>query len=204
MTLVAGRPFLEILLARLLRNGFTRAVLSVGHLHEVIERHFGASFEGMRLDYAVETSPLGTGGAVRSALAWVSQPSVLVLSGSTFLDADYAAMMQAHAEAEAALTMAITEQADVALHDSVMVRDQRVVGFERKGRTGPGWINAHAYAIASHLAWPPALAEKFSFGRDFLMPAVERLAPLAFPVAGLFLDIGIAEDLERAQTELAN
>jgi NDP-sugar pyrophosphorylase family protein len=36
------------------------------------------------------------------------------------------------------------------------------------------------------------------------MPEIERLSPLAFPTDGFFLDIGIPEDLDRAQTELAN
>ncbi|WP_420238014.1 nucleotidyltransferase family protein [Telmatobacter bradus] len=208
MAPVAGRPFLEYLLTNLSRRGFTHVVLSVGHLHEVIEQHFGASFAGMRLDYVVEEAPLGTGGAIRAALAWVKQPSVLVLNGDTYLDADYAAMMQAHAEAEAALTMAICQQPDIARYGGVMLEKdefvQRVMGFEEKGRSGPGWINAGAYAIARALAWPPALEEKFSFERDFLMPEVARLKPLAFTVEGFFLDIGIPEDLDRAQTALTN
>jgi NDP-sugar pyrophosphorylase family protein len=42
MAPVAGRPFLEILLRQLKRAGCGRVVLSVGHLHETIEAHFGA------------------------------------------------------------------------------------------------------------------------------------------------------------------
>ena len=49
MAPVAGRPFLEILLNQLKRAGCTRAVLSVGHLHAVIQSHFGESFNGMRV-----------------------------------------------------------------------------------------------------------------------------------------------------------
>lgn len=203
---VAGRPFLEYLLLKLGRSGFTHAVLSVGYLHETIEAHFGAAFAGLRLDYAVEEAPLGTGGAIRAALAWATQSSVLVLNGDTYLDADYAAMMQAHDEAEAALTMAISYQPDIARYGGVLLekdeQTQRVAGFEEKGRAGAGWINAGAYAMARNLAWPPALGERFSFERDFLMPQVARLRPLAFAVDGFFLDIGIPEDLDRAQTVL--
>jgi len=203
MAMVAGRPFLEILLRHLHRQGFTRAILSVGYLHEVIEQHLGAAFEGMKIDYAVETEPLGTGGAIRMALAWANQPSVLVLNGDTFLDADYGQMMQVHTEAEAALTIATSQQPDIARYGGVLVREGRIVGFEEKGRTGAGTINAGAYAIATNLAWPPALGEKFSFERDFLAPQITRLQPLAFPVDGFFLDIGVPEDLDRAQIKFA-
>ena len=69
MAPVAGRPFLEILLTQLQRAGCNRVVLSVGHLHRVIQDHFGASFLGMHVEYAIESFPLGTGGAIRLALA---------------------------------------------------------------------------------------------------------------------------------------
>jgi NDP-sugar pyrophosphorylase family protein len=50
--------------------------------------------------------------------------------------------------------------------------------------------------------WPHSLAEKFSFETDVLAPEIMSLAPAAYPVGGFFLDIGVPEDLDRAQTEL--
>jgi D-glycero-alpha-D-manno-heptose 1-phosphate guanylyltransferase len=50
--------------------------------------------------------------------------------------------------------------------------------------------------------WPAALPEKFSFEKDFLATETARLAPAAFQVDGFFLDIGVPEDLDRAQQEL--
>jgi D-glycero-alpha-D-manno-heptose 1-phosphate guanylyltransferase len=207
MAPVAGRPFLEILLSQLARAGCTRAILSVGHLHEVIENHFGAHFRGVEIKYAIEHTPLGTGGAIRNALGHATEQAVLVLNGDTFLNADYAAMLRVHAEQAATLTIAVTHCRDVARYGGVAVSGARdgmyITGFEEKGRAGAGWINAGAYAIDRNLAWPPALAEKFSFETDFLAPEIAGLAPAAYPVDGFFLDIGVPEDLDRAQTELA-
>ena len=53
------------------------------------------------------------------------------------------------------------------------------------------------------MQWPPALPEKFSFEVDYLVPEIGRLMPAAYKVDGFFLDIGIPEDLDRAQTALA-
>jgi D-glycero-alpha-D-manno-heptose 1-phosphate guanylyltransferase len=202
MAPVSGRPFLEILLHQLARCGVTRAVLSVGYLHAAIEDHFATSFAGMRLDYAVEETPLGTGGAIRKALDMAEEDAALVLNGDTFLDADYAAMMRFHRAEGAAMTMAVTHQADIARYGGVILRDKRIVGFEEKGRSGPGWINAGAYALSRNLAWPPELGEKFSFETNFLAPQIEGLKPAAFAVDGFFLDIGVPEDYDRAQTAL--
>jgi D-glycero-alpha-D-manno-heptose 1-phosphate guanylyltransferase len=202
MAPVAGRPFLEILLAQLQRAGCTRVVLSVGHLHSVIQDHFGASFHDMRLDYAIESVPLGTGGAVRLALQQIREESVLALNGDTFLQADYADMMRFHAAEGAAATIAVVHQPDITRYGGVAVDGKRIVGFEEKGRSGPGFISAGAYVLPRNLAWPLNLAEKFSIERDFFAPEIARLRPAAYLVDGFFLDIGLPEDFDRAQTEL--
>jgi D-glycero-alpha-D-manno-heptose 1-phosphate guanylyltransferase len=202
MVPVAGRPFLEILLTLLRRSGCARALLSVGHLHHVIQDHFGASFNGMRIEYVIENAPLGTGGGIRLALAEAREDSVLVLNGDTFLDVDYAAMLRFHAAEDAAVTIAVVHQPDIARYGGVVIESNRIVGFDEKGRSGPGWISAGAYVLSKDLVWPPGLKEKFSIERDFFVPEVAHLRPAAYKVEGYFLDIGIPEDLDRAQTEL--
>ena len=208
MAPVAGHPFLEILLNQLRRSGCTRVLLSVGHQHSVIQDHFGASFHGVPLDYVVESVPLGTGGAIRLALAQAREESVLVLNGDTFLDADYAAMLRFHVSEGAEATLAVVHRDDVSRYGSVTIEGQRIVGFEEKGSSSPdqtraGWISAGTYVLSRNLAWPPALLERFSIEFDFFVPEVARLRPAAWKVDGFFLDIGVPEDLDRAQTELA-
>lgn len=207
MAPVAGRPFLEILLGQLERCGYARVLLSVGYLHEAIENHFGSAFGAIQIDYSIEQSPLGTGGAIRTTLALAREPAVLVLNGDTFLDADYAAMMRFHAAKGAQMTMAVTRQPDIARYGGVVIDGGRVTGFEEKGRSGSGCINAGAYVLDRNLDWPPDLPSHFSFERDFLVPRVAsrtaQLRPAAFEVSGFFLDIGVPEDYDRAQTALA-
>jgi D-glycero-alpha-D-manno-heptose 1-phosphate guanylyltransferase len=85
----------------------------------------------------------------------------------------------------------------------VLLEGTRIVGYEEKGRGGAGWINAGAYVLPKRMEWRAELGEKFSFERDFLATETARLAPAAFEVNGFFLDIGVPEDLDRAQRELA-
>lgn len=218
MALVAGRPFLQILLNQLEEAGCTRVLLSVGHLHEVIRGHFGPAYGGMRIDYAVEEMPLGTGGAIRNALAMAREDAVLVLNGDTFLEADYAAMMRFHRAEDVAMTMAVAWQDDVARYGGVLVSERRVIGFQEKGQPGggrsragqshaglinAGLINAGAYVLNRDFEWPAELEGKFSFETQLLTPRVNELRPAAFVVSGYFLDIGVPEDFDRAQTELA-
>jgi D-glycero-alpha-D-manno-heptose 1-phosphate guanylyltransferase len=182
-------------------------ILSVGHLHHVIQNHFGIAFEGMRVDYALETEPLGTGGAIRLALAQAREDAVLAMNGDTFRQVDYADLMRFHAAEGASTTMAVVHQSDVARYGGVIVEQKRVVAFQEKGRSGPGprpgLINAGAYVLSRSMDWPPALGEKFSIETDFFAKEVARLRPAAYEMHGYFLDIGVPEDLDRAQTELA-
>ena len=65
---VAGRPYLELVLASFARCRLTEFVLLTGYRAEVIERHFGdGRASGWTIDYSHETEPLGTGGALRQA-----------------------------------------------------------------------------------------------------------------------------------------
>ena len=203
MAPIAGRPFLEILLRQLKRCGVTRVLLSVGYLHESIQSCFGVAFDGLALDYSIEDSPLGTGGAIRATLALAREQAVLVLNGDTFLDADFSEMLRLHRAHGTALSMAVVHQDDVARYGGVRIGNGRVLGFEEKGRSGPGWINAGAYVLNANLPWPPQCTGKFSFEKDVLATQVAALAPLAYPVQGFFLDIGVPEDFDRAQTALA-
>lgn len=204
MALVAGRPFLEILLARLSQAGFRRILLSVGFLGNVISDHFGSQWHSMAIDYVSEDTPLGTGGAIRRALGSVEEDNAAVLNGDTWLDVDYASMYALHRSSKADLTLAVCSVSDMARYGGVEVNDDKVSGFVEKGRTGPGLINGGVYILSRKFPWPQGLPEKFSFETDVLLSLLPSLQHRVFLSNGYFLDIGIPEDLDRAQTELSD
>src|SRR5262245_52414241 len=60
-------PILEIVIRQLRAHGFRHLTISVGHLAELIMAFFGDGRRwGVRIDYAVEDSPQGTVGALRT------------------------------------------------------------------------------------------------------------------------------------------
>jgi D-glycero-alpha-D-manno-heptose 1-phosphate guanylyltransferase len=204
MAPVAGRPFITFLLDQLISAGFDRVILSVGHLRQALMEELKDTYRGMPIDYAIEASPLGTGGGIRRALQQVRDEAALVLNGDTYLSADFSAMMAFHRANGRPMTMAITQVEDTGRYGGVLVENQRVCGLIEKGRRGPGWINAGAYVLDRGFSWPESLPERFSFETDVLSPFLDRLSPAAFIYNGYFLDIGIPEDLDRAERELSN
>jgi D-glycero-alpha-D-manno-heptose 1-phosphate guanylyltransferase len=203
MAPVGGRPFLAYLLDQLLRADCPRVILSVGYLREAITMAFHDNYHGMRVDYAIEESPLGTGGAIRLAMAQARESCVLVLNGDTYVDVAIDAMPAFHVASGRPLTMAVTQVTDTARYGGVVVENGEVTGFVEKGRSGPGWINAGLYVMSRDFLWPEGLDAPFSFETGVLFPFVDRIRPAAFPHTGDFLDIGIPEDLDRAQTMLS-
>jgi D-glycero-alpha-D-manno-heptose 1-phosphate guanylyltransferase len=202
MAPVAGRPFLEYLLNGLAEAGFTRVLLSVGYLGRVVKDHFGNRWRDVRLDYVEEETPLGTGGAIRRSMNCVSGSRAFVLNGDTWLLVDYRAMDAQHQAADACFSIALSRVADTARYGGVDLSGSRIVGFIEKGRTGPGWINAGVYLLSSDFPWPNGLPERFSFEADVLYPLLPSLRHSVVLNEGYFLDIGVPEDFDRAQTSL--
>src|SRR5262245_3230273 len=75
MALVAGVPFLEIILRQLRAAGIREVILGTGYRAEQIEEHFRDALQlGLSIRYSREEEPLGTGGAVKLAEPILGDP----------------------------------------------------------------------------------------------------------------------------------
>ncbi len=143
---VAGRPFLCWILSQLRGAGFTRAVVSGGHLADVLEREISAAIpDGMSLRWVHEKEPLGTAGGAayaKNESGWDS-PSWLVMNGDSFLGGDWLAKISDQTES----TLVARKVADVSRYGSLKVSNGILAGFHEKGSAGPGLINAGIYLL---------------------------------------------------------
>src|SRR5579871_1156901 len=96
---VANRPFLEYQVALLREHGIDDIVFATNYMADKIEAHFGdgARF-GVRMRYALEDKPLGTGGAIRNAADLFPGESVAVFNGDIMTDFDLGAILAFHAQ----------------------------------------------------------------------------------------------------------
>lgn len=203
MAPVCGRPFLELLLGALAAKGVRRAVLSLGHRAEVIERHFGTRWRGIEIVCETEPEPLGTGGAIRRGLARCTTEQVLVVNGDTLLDLELAALVE-HGRVVRRPLLVACRVDDTARYGRIEVDEaERLVAFAEKGVAGPGWINSGHYLLPRTLLSDAALPERFSFEAEFVAPRLAEIDLRVFRSHGEFIDIGIPDDYERAQTLLA-
>lgn len=205
MALINQRPFLEYLFDYLISQGVTKAVLSVGYKHEIIEDHFEDHYRTLRIGYAVEAEPLGTGGGIRLAFWKITEPRALVMNGDSLFRVDYQAMMEAHLKKKADATLALRKLEDTGRYGRVSVnRAMRITGFaEKQQESGPGYINGGVYILEKLLLMEPELRGRFSIEKDFFERYCSYSRMYGFSSKDYFLDIGIPEDFNKAQHEFA-
>lgn len=203
MAPIAGRPFLEILLGSLARKGFSRVVLSLGFMAEKISEHFGARFAGMDIAYVVEETPLGTGGAIRLALDACTQDHVFVFNGDTYLDLEVRSL-ERHWQAKRHPIVVGRQVPDTSRYGRLAVDGECITSFAEKGIAGAGLINAGCYVLATDALARFPLNQPFSIETDYMVPEVTSATVELFVTEGMFIDIGIPEDYERAQMLLAD
>ena len=192
---VGGAPFLRFLLDSLDRCGMIRtAVIAVGHRGGEVEAWVRASAPRWRFEprFTHEERLLGTGGGLRLALEVLSGEATLVLNGDSFCAYDPEAL-EGVLDDGASLALTACRVPDASRFGTLELGSSgEVLGFLEKGRSGPGWINAGAYALrrADFLADTPA-GQAFSLERDLLPRWVAHGRVAATPLEGDgFLDIG--------------
>ncbi len=203
MAKVGARPFLEYLLDYLVEQGAEQAVLAVSHKWEVIREHFGNTYRGIPLSYSVEDEPLGTGGAIRQALETLPDDEIIVLNGDTLFHIDLEAFATTHHRGKALLTIALKQVADCGRFGRAKISDNGVITeFLEKSTNGSGLINGGIYMLNRRLLDDFPMPVKFSFEQDLLEPNIARIRPVAFQSNAYFIDMGVPEDYERAQSEI--
>lgn len=202
MAPVAGRPFLEILLTTLSHKGIVRCVLSLGYMADTIRNHFGRSFQGIELLYEIESTPLGTGGAVRQSLPHCRSDHVFIFNGDTYLDVELAEIEALWTSRRTPIIVA-REVDDTSRFGRLVVDDGQVMNFAEKGQSGPGLINAGCYLLPTDALSAYPAGQPFSLETDYLSQAVTRHLFHVFASKGLFIDIGVPDDYRHAQGLLA-
>lgn len=204
---IGGRPFLSYIIESLSFQNIRNIILSVGYKAEVIMNYFGHRYKDSIIKYIIEDQPLGTGGAIKRALKETERRDIVVLNGDSFFDIDYEDYYRFHTESCALITMAVKHMHNSSRYGAVSIdAAKRIVAFEEKFSTGSGYINAGVYLMNKSVF--PCINlipnDFFSFEVDFLQQNVQNINLFAYESDAYFIDIGIPEDLLRAQREFAN
>ncbi len=207
MAPVAGRPFLEYLMDYWIAQGIDHFVLSIGYKSDLITKHFGSRYANTPVDYAVEKTPLGTGGGLLLGLQEISQERrVLVLNGDTFFEGSLQKLESFADKRKTDWCISLYRSRDTERYMGIELADTgEIVSLNTRSRDDECLINAGVYLVSpdSVLGQFP-IQEKLSLEADILPQALARGQRLyGLESIGRFIDIGIPEDYQRAAEILA-
>ncbi len=114
---IANKPILAWIIEGLAEAGVEEAILAVNYLANNIQSYFGSKFNGVRIKYAHESRPMGTGGPLWAARRWVKDGhSFLMLYGDIFSAFSYSELIDFHDRNGATATLALCEIEDVSMY----------------------------------------------------------------------------------------
>lgn len=208
---VQGRAFLSYLLDYCKVYQIQEVILSVGYLAEKIRDHFGEGYEGLRLLYADEDQPLGTGGAILNSLSLLApdDQTVLIMNGDTFFPIPLPALYQFHRRMRAEVSISLLSLGQSQRYGEVELdEDQRVKRFWARSLSGhessPRMMNGGVYLFETD--WLKSMDirphQKISLEADLIPAWIEvRRRVFGLSTSGIpFLDIGVPEDYLKAQS----
>ena len=200
MIKVAGRPILERIILHLVSSGIRRIFISVNHLGEIIEGHFGdGSDYGVQIEYLREKDPLGSGGAI-SLLPEVPEHAVLVMNGDLIAEADCGDMLNFHNQNNFYATMGVYSYFHQVPYGCVEIEKNRLASLEEK-LVLEKTVNAGIYVLSPQAVTAIPKNTLFPITTLFEDALIKDLDCGAFTIEKEWLDVGTPNQLREARGE---
>lgn len=202
---VNGRPIAEWQLDWLIGSvNLEKVTFLCGYSWERLKQHFGSSYRDVRVEYSVEETPLGTGGAIRKALAdaKLGDESVVIANGDILTDLPLAKMIEAHSSSKSNPAITLLLVPLKSRFGIVRIGEQNLVkGFEEKPEFPDVWINGGIY-VASAGRILERLPEKGDIERETFPGLASSGQVMAYPYQGFWSLVDSIKDLREVEKEL--
>ena len=207
MVPVLNRPVMHYTVDLLKKHGIQEIAVTLAYLPRAIKDYFedGADF-GVRLQYFVEETPLGTAGSVKNAAGFLPGTFV-VISGDALTDLDISQAVAFHKERGSQATLVLHRQ-QIPLEYGVVITDNegRITRFLEK----PSWGEVFSDTVNTGIyILEPAVLDYFEEGRqfDFSKDLFPRLLEDGVPMYGhisdsYWCDIGDLRSYRQAQFDV--
>ena len=204
MAPINGRPFLEHQMRYWIEQGINHFVLSVGYKHQAIIDYFGSQFETASLEYAVEESPLGTGGGLLLAAEMLdSSEYFLLLNGDTYFSVELEVLTNFAIISDADWCFSLFRTSETGRYMGVDIQSSgNITSLQSKNSHLNKLVNGGVYLVKpsslSDLNFH--LGEKISL-EDDIFPSTIKLKQRIYgkEFSSKFIDIGVPEDYRRAE-----
>lgn len=194
-------PFLEYLLDYLEGQWVDTVILALGfQSQQVLEWLKGKAYT-FKLNVSLEHEPLGTGGAIKRALLKSKSSRVVVMNGDTYFPIDLNILYER--KDQFPIHVGLTKIQASSRYGQVIINEEGIItDFLEKDENNKeaATINAGVYLLNKEelpiAEWPTV----FSWEKEVLEPFSKRSKLKGIVFDDPFIDIGVPEDYEKAQT----
>jgi mannose-1-phosphate guanylyltransferase / phosphomannomutase len=205
---VANRPIMEHILRLLAKHGITEVLSTLYYLSDSIVATFGDGSElGISLTHSLETTPLGTAGAVKKAEENLRDSAFIIISGDALTSLDLQKAVEWH-KAKGSVATLILKRVDNPLDFGVVITDEegRIQRFLEK----PGWsevfsdtVNTGIYIIEPEVLDMMEPGVNYDWSQDIFPRLLREGAPLfGYITDEYWSDIGALDQYREAQVDI--
>jgi NDP-sugar pyrophosphorylase family protein len=202
---VNGRPIAELQIEWLKKNvDLEKIIFLCGYRWEKLREHFGSTYEGISIEYSVEETPLGTGGAIRKAISSqrLINENVAVMNGDIITDLPLKNMISSHESPATQTTVTMLLVPFKSRFGIVYIDKLKMVRkFEEKPEFPDVWINGGIYVINTQKVMKH-LPETGDIERETFPKLVEYGEISAFPYYGYWSFMDSVKDVQDAESRL--
>ncbi|MDO8428987.1 MAG: nucleotidyltransferase family protein [Candidatus Diapherotrites archaeon] len=201
------KPLLQYSIELLCKHGVREIILAVSYQHEKIKNYFKDGKDwGVRIDYSIESSPLGTGGAIKNLESQLDN-SFFMLNGDNISNFDLTQAVFQHQKTNAAGTLILVHVPSVVGSGHVTLNDQKIVSFmekpELETQIQAGWINGGTYVLQKEVL--SVLPVGFNLIEKTLFPKLAVEGKLfGFKHSGFWYALDTFEMLKKTEQALLN
>lgn len=198
MVEVSGKPILLWQIEWLKSYGVTKFVITASYKYEVIKEYFedGSKF-GTTIEYSIEETPLGRGGAIKKAFQakiLAGAANIVVTNGDIITKMNLSGMLKLHEDQNALVTLLLVPY--ISRWGLVKTDDRNhVTGFEEKPKL-PYWINGGIYIMNRQIEH---LLPEVGDHETETFPKIDKEKFLAFKDEGFWRAVDVVKDKSEAE-----
>ncbi|MDF2577425.1 MAG: Nucleotidyl transferase [Chlamydiales bacterium] len=209
MALFQKKPFLDLLIDFICKQGGNRIILCAGHKGSFIKDYYQKHTEYAReIICSYEDIPLGTAGAIKYAEPFIKTDPFLVMNGDSFCPFDLNRLTSFHSENASFLTILLASLDMRTDCGNVIINQHGIVThFAEKQTTQlpeeTTWMNGGVYVFQKEILDYIPYNKPYSIELQLVPSLILKKPCYGFTTTGKVIDIGTPERFTLAQQMLS-
>ena len=136
-------PIIEWQIKYLKKFGIKEVIICTGYKADMIESYLNMKKLGIKIEFSIEKSPLGTGGAIKKAGKMINEKSFFVINGDTITNIDLR-KLTSKKNSIAAIELRTK-------YGILEVESDKIINFKEKKEIPDTWMNAGIYHLQKEI-----------------------------------------------------